>query len=116
MPSKYDSKSGSPKKSRVKKYRGGGLSSAQQGLLRSAQEHSRNTGQALRPPYQGVGMGPAMPVPSRRSRPKPPPGAPGMGGGMGFGMKGGSSVPSYNQVIEKKGGGKINHNPSSVNP
>jgi hypothetical protein len=39
-----------------------------------------------------------------------------MRGGMGFGMKGGSSVPSYNQVIEKKGGGKINHNPSSVNP
>ena len=102
MPSKYDSKSGSPKKSRGKKYRGGGLSSAQQGLLRSAREHSRNTGQALAPQY--------------RAQPKPPPGAPGMGGGMGFGMKGGSSVPSYNQVIEKKGGGKINHNPSSVNP
>ena len=76
MPSKYDSKSGSPKKSRVKKYRGGGLSSAQQGLLRSAREHSRNTGQALAPQY--------------RARPKPPPSAPGMrGSGMGPGMKNG---------------------------
>jgi hypothetical protein len=104
MPSKYDSKSGSPKKSRVQKYRGGGMLPADKRKMRSAAV------------LQGGGMGPPMPVPSRRSRPTPPPGAPGMRGGMGFGMKGGSSVPSYNQVIEKKGGGKINHNPSSVNP
>ena len=60
----------------VKKYRDGGLSRAQQNLLRSAREHSRNTGQALAPQY--------------RARPKPPPSAPGMrGSGMGPGMKNG---------------------------
>tara|TARA_R110000824_G_scaffold50815_1_gene141634 strand:+ start:2538 stop:2852 length:315 start_codon:yes stop_codon:yes gene_type:complete len=104
MPSKYDSKSGSPKKSRVQKYRGGGAANP-----RAMKEQQRAM---LQRSFVPQGLTPAAP----RPRPTPPSNAPGMGGGMGFGMKGGSSVPSYNQVIEKKGGGKINHNPSSVNP
>ena len=72
MPSKYDSKSGSPKKSRVQKYRGGGAANP-----RAMKEQQRAM---LQRSFVPQGLTPAAP----RPRPTPPSNAPGMGGGMGL--------------------------------
>jgi hypothetical protein len=120
MPSYYNSKSSKPKKTKVKKYQGGGtLSRGQQGMLRQAQELAATSGQnparlqALTAQHGNLyNQGQ-----QRRAQSQMAGNQPGRSAmrGIGPGMKGGGSV---NQLIDKKykHGGKITHNPSTINP
>ena len=115
MPSYYNSKSSKPKKTKVKKYQGGG------------QMQEPMTPPPGRRGYAAPGTSGRTHVPGlvgRSSyhsdardalRRNPPPRGVRDIRGIGPGMKGGGSV---NQLIDKKykHGGRIPHNPSDVNP
>ena len=91
----------------VKKMQGGGLSSAQQNLLRGAQEHAARSGQnpgRLRQltAQHGDLYGASQQKKARSQMAGNQPGRTSMRG-IGPGMKKGGSVPSYNDLIRSKG-------------
>jgi hypothetical protein len=111
MPSYYDSKSSKPKKTKVKKYQGGGpLVRPRVNVLGTgaAAAHQRAQAGGTHASELARQQGPM----SQRTR--------STGGGRGVrsggpGFAGGGSI---NQLIDKKykHGGRIPHNPSDVNP
>ena len=91
----------------VKKMQGGGLSSAQQNLLRGAQEHAARSGQnpgRLRQltAQHGDLYGASQQKKARSQMAGNQPGRTSMRG-IGPGVKKGGQVPSYNDLIRSKG-------------
>jgi len=108
MPSYYNSKSSKPKKTKVKKYQGGGPLTMAGGS--PIQWQQGPVGQRRKRDYMNF----VAPGAARRQLAGQA-AAGGPGRNVGPGMKGGGSV---NQLIDKKfkHGGRIPHNPSTINP